>query len=82
MKMQHITEEYGQETNLLVMNHDDYYILDKFLRGLGVRIRTTEWHGDTVTIQGDNPYKDWISREDRKLADRDMTDDAVDIYKR
>ena len=82
MTMKHITEEYGQETNLLVMHHEDYYVLDRFLRGLGVRIRATEWYGDTVTIQGDNPYKIYISREDRKMAERWMTEEEIDRYKR
>lgn len=79
--MKHITKEYGQSTNLLELTQDEYKALEPFLVALGVRSRATMWMGETVKIQAENPYKEWISREDRSFADEAMSERGMSFYK-
>lgn len=89
--MKHITEEYGQQTNLLTLTADDYWKLEPFLKALGIRTRMTKMYGNEVTIQGDNPYKHWLALNRRlnqgtevtwECAERDMSEFGINCYKR
>lgn len=80
--MKHITEEYGQETNLLTLTHEELEQLEPFLKALGVRCRITICDSKECTIQAHNPYKTWISPTDRKFADDEMTEFSINCYKR
>ena len=80
--MKHITEEYGQKTNLLTLTHEELKQLEPFLKALGVRCRCTQYNSKECTIQAENPYKVLISPTDRKLADDEMTEFSINCYKR
>ena len=80
--MKHIKEEYGQETNLLTLTHEELDQLEPFLKALGVRCRCTLYDSKECTIQAENPYKFWIDSKDRKFADDDMTEFSIKCYKR
>lgn len=56
--MKHITTQYGQECNYIECTWDEYCILDKFLRQLGVEIRHMISDSTTVQVQARNNYKD------------------------
>lgn len=75
--MKHITEEYGMTCNLLELTTEELKTLEPFLQNLGVRVRTMIYHtenGEGVhIIQGENPYKFWITEPHRGFADDDMT---------
>ena len=79
--MKHITAEYDQQTNLLELTFDELAVLEPFLNRIGVRVRTTMYSGSVNVIQADNPYKDWISSEDRVYADKEMSPDRLRCYK-
>lgn len=58
--MNHITQEYGEPTNLLEMRTEDFDSLRGFLRAAGVDIRMVKEYAGTCTIQaqihGKNGY--------------------------
>ena len=80
--MKHIKEEYGTETNLLQLTHEELIQLEPFLNALGIRCRCTRWDSKDCIIQAENSYRVWIRSEERKRADNDMTDDSINCYKR
>ena len=88
--MKHITEEYGQPCNLLVLSREEYHMLDAFLRLEGVRIRRCKEFGSEVTIQAENPFMRWLAhsanldypvKKAYEQAKDDMSDRAVACYK-
>ena len=83
--MKHISEQYGNPANLLQCSEEEFETISAFLKGLGVRCRVTSWNvggSGELIIQAENPYKAWISNEDRYFADRDMTNEAIAAYQR
>ena len=78
--MKHITMEYGSETNQLKLTFAELNELRPFLEKLGVRCRVTEFYGHDVTIQAENPYKSWIDERQRKIADKEMSEDGIMAY--
>lgn len=81
--MKHITEQYGVETNMLTLTHDELKELEPFLKALGVRCRATISDSAAVTIEAENPYKTWAGHPDCKhIADDQMTDFGIKCYKR
>ena len=80
--MKHITEEYGMETNLLTLTHEEYTQLEPFLKQLGIRCRITMRDSKEMTIQAENPYKYWIDDKGRRAADYDMSDDGILCYRK
>lgn len=88
--MMHITEEYGQPCNLLVLSEEEYRVLDAFLRLEGVRIRQCKSYRGTVTIQGENPFQQWLTHCARteypamkglERAREEMSDREIERYK-
>lgn len=83
--MKHISEQYGNPANLLQCSGEEFEAVSAFLKGLGVRCRVTSWNvggSGELIIQAENPYKTWISDEDRYFADRAMTNEAIAAYQR
>ena len=94
--MVRITEQYGQETNLLRLTGEELEQLEPFLRALGVRMRScVVWWEDGVRyheVQAENPYKVWAYLAGngrsipadyvRKQGDDEMTDFRISTYKR
>lgn len=57
--MKHITEEYGQETNIMQSTLEEYHILKNFLTMYGIEVRMISIIDNTVEWQIRNGYKDW-----------------------
>ena len=83
-KMEHITEQYGEEANILMLSFDELEELEPFLKTLGVRLRITAWYGNTCKIQAENPYKDYsyFDSKVKQLGDKAMSDREIRNYKR
>ena len=79
--MKHISIDHGQDTNLLQLTTAQLYELEPFLNKLGIRVRDVQYCGGVHVIQAENPYKGWISREDRRIADEEMSPDGLRRYK-
>jgi hypothetical protein len=84
--MKHITTEYGQPCNDLELTSEELKVLEPFLLALGVRCRTTIYWTENGTgmhkIQAENVYKACIGAKERKFADKFMTEDYINCYKR
>ena len=79
--MKHIDLEYGSGTNLLELTSDQLVELEPFLNALGIKVRTTRYCAGVHVIQAENPYKYWISQNDRRYADAEMSPDELRRYK-
>ena len=77
--MEHITEQYGQECNILKLTSSEFWTLKEFMGPMGVELRAISYDGatDIYTIQGRNPimnacmlYGDrpanWVFQQARK----------------
>lgn len=88
--MKYIGTQYGAAANLLELTMDEWAALGQFLECLGVRTRMTmgEFRDGVfvVTIQGDNPYRDWLRIDmiGKTLgkADKEMTPESIAAYMR
>lgn len=66
--MEHMTEEYGQKVNYLVMNTADFWPLKAALAVIGVEIRRTQEYAGTVTVQMRNVYRDNLRMYGGRMA--------------
>lgn len=56
--MEHIIERYGQKTNLIKCNHEEFDIIKEFLIEIGVEIRPVMFDNKECVIQARNTYRD------------------------
>ena len=81
--MEHITEQYGQTCNDLILKDTEYEMIDKFLTALGCRTRVVMSWGGYVRIQADNPYFDYRNYTDgARMAEYQLSPEGIELYKR
>jgi len=76
--MEHITEEYGQKTNLIKSSSEEFFILKTFLEQHGILIRMCSMYDGKVVWQAENPYQVWANLKSnecpsiKRIADEEM----------
>lgn len=80
--MKYVNEKYGMPVNLLSVSHEEAIQLEQFLRQLGIRCRTTYSDSINCIIEAENPYKIWADDVTKIKADKEMTEDSINNYKR
>lgn len=85
--MKHITEEYGEETNLIECSPEEFETLYAFLAKAGVRLRQTmRLHSSTgkvvVTAQAINAYEFFsdFSPDSNKISEQAKRAIAVEYW--
>ena len=78
--MEHITEKYGQKANLLELPAEDFEKLRPFLFELGVLSRVTMMYDGRVTIQAENPYKNFCKQSGLSEPDYYASEEALRRY--
>ena len=75
-----------REDGRIACTNSEMLALEKFMKGVGVRIRycmayTDETLNERVyIIEADNPYRSWIVELERHFADALMSDGAIKRY--